>query len=166
MTEHQQTELRVGPRHALVDAGIAPLIEQLWLAGIGTDLSCEENKPGIAWIDFTSPRDARRFLNIVARYDRDEDSLYDRAMRGEGHPSPAWTYDLHLWDYSLVEDDEDETHLGRPAFHFSVSVRFPRSDMPVLLARLIRHNSRRSRQRVHAALFESGHYHHNRNLQH
>lgn len=144
MPEHRQVLLRAGHQTAEVDEGIAPLIEQVWLADIETTLSCEENKPGIAWIDFESPQDARRFLNIVARFERKSDSLYHRVLRCDGYPFPAWTYDIHPWDVSLIGDDDREAHLGRSDFHFSVSIRFPRSDIPVLLDLLKTYNARRS----------------------
>lgn len=136
-TGHRQVRVRVGQREADVDEGISELIEQLWLADIGTGLSCEENQPGIAWIDFDTPRDARRFLTIVVKYESDADSLYKRATESE------WQYDLHLYDYALFGEDFDQ-HPGRTEFWFSVSIRFPRTDMPVLHERLKRHNVRRA----------------------
>lgn len=136
-TGHKQVRVRVGHREADVDEGIAELIEQLWLADIGTGLSCEENQPGIVWIAFDSPRDARRFLTIAVKHDSGIDSLYQRAIDSE------WQYDIHLDDYALYGEDFDQ-HLGRTEFVFSVSIRFPRTDMPVLLERLKRHNFRRS----------------------
>lgn len=136
-TGHKQVCVRVGHREADVDEGIAELIEQLWLADIGTGLSCEENQPGIAWIDFDTPRDARRFLTIVVKYESGADSLYKRATESE------WQYDIHLADYAMFGEDFDQ-HPGRTEFCFSVSIRFPRTDMPVLLERLKRHNLRRA----------------------
>jgi len=136
-TGHKQVRVRVGHREADVDEGISELIEQLWLADIGTGLSCEENQPGIVWIDFDSPRDARRFLTIAVKFDPQVDSLYWRAT------GPEWRYDIHLWDYALFGEEFDQ-HPGRTEFGFNVSIRFPRTDMPVLLERLKRYNSRRS----------------------
>jgi hypothetical protein len=49
--EHKQVKIRLGSRAAEVDEGIADLILALWEAGIGTIMSCQENYPGVAWIE-------------------------------------------------------------------------------------------------------------------
>ena len=68
MTQHKQVAIEWRGRRAEVDEEMAPLILALWRAGISTTLSCQENRPGIAWIAFATPEDARRFLNRVAVY--------------------------------------------------------------------------------------------------
>ena len=50
----------------MIDEGIAPLIEEIWKAGIWTANSCEENRPGWMWIEFLRTMDAVKFLNIIA----------------------------------------------------------------------------------------------------
>jgi hypothetical protein len=56
-----------------------------------------------------------------------------------------WEYSLHPTDFAITEltaDDDsiDESHSGVPQFEFSVSVRFPTTDLPVLVARLRQYN--------------------------
>src|SRR5258706_413246 len=48
-TMHKQVKVKANGREAMVDVGIAPLIKQLWLAGIDTWMSCENRRPGAAW---------------------------------------------------------------------------------------------------------------------
>ena len=139
-TEHKQVPVSVGHRWSDVDEGLAPMIEQIWLADIDTALSCQENQPGIVWIFFRSASGARRFLNIVAQYEREADSVYQRVLRSDDDSPQAWSIDAFHEDLL-----EDEHHQRRRRWTFSVSIRFPRSDMPVLMARLRQHNARRNR---------------------
>jgi hypothetical protein len=62
-----------------LDKKIAPLIKSLCELGIDTLNSCENNVPkGWVWIEFITSMDAERFLDIVAEYDEDRNSLYNR----------------------------------------------------------------------------------------
>lgn len=142
-TQHRQVRVTVGGIVADVDEELAPLIEQLWKAGIATSLSCQENRPGIAWIMFPLVGDLSRFLDIVAEYDPEDASLYRRislASDDEG----CWEYDVLPEDDALHEEflngGVEEWHEGEACFYFNVSVRFPRTDLPTLLQRLMRHN--------------------------
>jgi hypothetical protein len=147
---HHMVRVRVGEWEADIDEEIAPLIEEIWKADIDTANSCQENKPGIVWIEFLSADDAASFLNIVAEYEEEIDSLYNRIRHGwdsiSGRLSaPFWEYTIHPQDFALQqevdeEDCVDEWHEGIADFFFSVSIRFPRSDVPTLLERLRRYN--------------------------
>lgn len=146
-TQHKQVKIKCGRLEAEVDKGIAPLILALWKLGITTTMSCEENHPGIAWIQFQTPDDAIKFLNLVAVYPKKNDktpfweTLYGRitlmAMEGTGQN----------WDYHFLPEDlsEEETLIGDeifskcigPAnFNFAASIRFPTTDIPLILKRL------------------------------
>jgi hypothetical protein len=129
------------------------LIREVWRAGIGTLNSCQENRPGIIWIQFASADAAAAFLDIVTEYEEEADSLYNR-ITGRWdvpeHSAPAWEYHALPEDLGLVEmftdDDEiDQWHEGEVEFLFTMSVRFPRSDFPAVLARMVRHNQERER---------------------
>ncbi|MBL8794813.1 MAG: hypothetical protein JNM56_12970 [Planctomycetia bacterium] len=158
-TEHPQVTVTVGDRSAEVDAGVADLIEQLWLADIDTVLSCEDNPAGMVWVQFDTAVGAENFLNVVARYEGEPGSLYRRASDAWQPVSdePAWAnweYDVSLSDLALDEevDAAGEVtrlhHPGRPDFVFAVSVRFPRSDYAVVCRRLRDYNRRRATQCV------------------
>src|SRR5262245_12701217 len=68
MPVHKQVPIQWGIRRAEVDEGLAPLILALWRAGIDTVNSCQENRPGVVWVEFASTFDAERFLSLVACY--------------------------------------------------------------------------------------------------
>jgi hypothetical protein len=101
-------------RKVRIDEGIAPLIAELWKAGIKTTMSCEENRPGVMWILFPHTWFAELFLTAVA-------------------PS-----NVLKWDYKL----HPEIFLKERVYHFSCSIRFPKGDYPVLLKRMREFNGR------------------------
>jgi hypothetical protein len=151
--EHPQKHIKVGRREACVDEGIAPLIEELWKADIDTCLSCQENRPGIIWIDFITPYDAGQFLSIVAHeHDPDPASLYNRICQEWVPPDgalPDWDYATRPTDLNVEQTfDEDgyvvEIPLGKPKIVFSCSVRFPQQDYAMALERMKQHNARKS----------------------
>lgn len=87
-------------RQIAVDAGLAPLLAALWSEGIETANSCEEEEPGVIWIEFETASGLSRFLKIVALGldPRDEGSggLRDRMTR----LSPArgfWRYTKNVY---------------------------------------------------------------------
>ncbi|MDA0836118.1 MAG: hypothetical protein O3A29_22835 [Planctomycetota bacterium] len=113
--------------------------------------SCQENRPGIAWIQFFDVLDATEFLNIVAgEYDGNFQSLYNRIRQAwEPTDQPVqgiWEFDLRPTDLSVRQSKVDENTLdeeadGPPDFLFHVSVRFPQTDIPILLRRMQNHNA-------------------------
>ena len=123
-TEHEQMLVKVDGQQALIDRGIAPLIEELWKADIDTYNSCEENQPGIMWIQFATVRDGERFLNIVTRYAEGSECLYNRITQywssDEATEERFWDYHALPSDFHLDEvfDDDEGTvevsHPGRP----------------------------------------------------
>jgi hypothetical protein len=146
--KHAMVRVEWDGLRALIDKGIAPLIHELWKAGLLTFNSCEENRPGWMWIRFAHVAAAEKFLDIVARYEEGMDTLYNR-IRGwwqpdEGKLSGRWEYDALLVDLAVEETERDgdieELCAGPSDFVFSLSVRFPRSDFPTLLERMRRYN--------------------------
>ena len=154
-TEHKQVKIEWQDMTTEVDESIAPLILALWQAGIDTYNSCQENKPGVAWVEFASTQDACEFLNLVAIYPIKDDlhivndrmfvgdvpfweTLYGRAT-GCGSEGD-WEYDVYPIDYGVEEEEiNDEivtTKVGPSDFEFAVSIRFPISDIPRILERL------------------------------
>jgi hypothetical protein len=150
MTHHDTVVVTVGDMTADIDRRIAPLITELWKADIMTLNSCEENKPGIVWIEFASCIDAERFLNIVARYpNRRElarksfsDTLYGRCTSCDGERH--WEYDALITDYGIreeiVNDEVIVTEVHPADFTCGISIRFPHCDLPVMLRRLRQYN--------------------------
>jgi hypothetical protein len=140
---HRQVEIEWRGLRAEVDEEIAPLVLELWKAGIVTTNSCQENFPGIAWIEFLSTRDAKKFLNLIVEYPVDTEepfweTLYGR-ITGCGSDD-AWDYNLHLYDRGVDEEvvgnEVIQNCTGPADFEYSVSIRFPRTDIPLILERL------------------------------
>src|SRR5262249_30679529 len=88
------------------------------------------------------------FLNIVAQYQDGNDELYRRInpVCTKAGQLPDWEYSVMVSDLALNEeiiDDCVECSYESPTdFHFSVSVRFPPQDLPVVLQRLKDHNAK------------------------
>lgn len=147
MNRHATITVSVGSQMAEIDEEIAPLIEEIWKAGIITINSCQENRPGTVWIEFLTTHCAAEFLNAIAEYSLDLDSLYNRLRQGFWSPdheeAGLWEYSVVPWDTSVKprvidegEDGVDEVPEGDPCFEFHLSVRFPKNDIPVLLERM------------------------------
>jgi hypothetical protein len=120
MTMHKQVEIAAGGHKAEVDEELAPVIQALWRAGIGTRASCQEWQPGRAWILFPGPGAAKRFLDLVVEDlpGEDDPTFYDRALRFLPVPDDELSAKERLyervtgdagawgWEYSVrVEDD-------------------------------------------------------------
>ena len=159
-TIHKQVLVQVDDMKAEIDAGIAPLIRELWKAGIRTFNSCQENKPGIIWIEIATVDDGIAFLNIVAHYEEEEEEhsfLYNRICHGwdidDETSLPFWDYAVFPRDlglYPILDDDDTvfEIHDGRTDFNMSLSIRFPTADYPVLLQRMTEHNAQNSQDSI------------------
>ena len=133
---HATVTVEVGSWCEEIDEALAPLIRQIWIAGIETDMSCQETEPGIAWIEFPGIEALFRFLNLVTRYESGVDTLYNRIRYQLTGPmsAPVWEYQLNLMD--LFEGQEEQTNDGLTYFDATVGVYFPATDIPVLLERL------------------------------
>lgn len=136
---HPTIKVRVNGTEADIDVMIAPLIEEVWKAGIATGLSCQDNPPGWVWLWFPTVVDCEQFLNVVADFDEDPNSLYNRIRQAwtSDHEDKFWRYDLSFDDLS-VEENEDGTEVctASPDFVGGVSVRFPHEDLPEVLEML------------------------------
>src|SRR5215468_387576 len=107
-TRHPQVSIKYRSQTAEVDEGIAPLIMAIWRCGIRTMMSCQEGAYGYVWLCFPNTWEASKFLNIIAVYAPDPDSLYQR-MLGQGDENPkSWIYKTYPEDYALVEDLDEE----------------------------------------------------------
>jgi hypothetical protein len=146
---HEQVHIKYGDFDADVDVGIAPLILEIWKAGIPTMMSCEENRPGWTWIAFVTAEYAAQFLNAVARYDENVDSLYNRILHSWDPPTGTvegfWEYVTMPFNMAVIFEETEEgalaeTCTGSANCLFDVSIRFPRSDLPMLVNNLADYN--------------------------
>jgi hypothetical protein len=122
-----------------VDEGIAPLIKAIWNLGISTCNSCQENMPGVVWIEFLTAKDVEAFLSrVVSRLDPVNEPkagswLYSRIIGENG----GWKYNAHPHDVREYIDKEKgtlELNTSEPCgIMLSISIRFPVADYEMLL---------------------------------
>ncbi|MFO0802851.1 MAG: hypothetical protein U0791_06975 [Gemmataceae bacterium] len=140
---HATLVVKVGDQKEEIDEMIAPLIRELWIAGISTAMSCQEEYRETAWIEFHFIDELERFLNIVAEYDAGGHSLYARiAGHGCSHAVvKSWSYVLTPLDIGdNIGDDAIEKR--RVKFEFTANVYIPHQDIPILVERLATYNRR------------------------
>lgn len=136
---HKQVKIRyLDNRLVEVDEKLVPLLSLIWKHKIQTLLSCQENQPNRAWIHFASTEDATKFINLVAVYPKGPkpwQSLYGRIF-GYGS-ADDWTYNAHLQNHGVEEnlrnDEIIERFVGPNDAQFSMSIRFPVSDIELLV---------------------------------
>ena len=125
-----------------IDEALAPLITEIWKAGIGTWMSCQETEIGIAWIEFDSVDDLSKFVNIVISYDVHPDSPYNRIEWNSNHLGaalPDWEFRFNLMDIT----DPDSTRIvgGKVDFVPAVGAYFPHEDIDMMVAKLREYNA-------------------------
>jgi hypothetical protein len=152
MTEHRQIPI-LDPTSNLmieVDEGIAPLLQAMWDSGIATCNSCQENKPGMIWIEFLRAEDTEEFLtcitlglDTVSRPEAD-DWLYPRILGQLIGQNIGWQYSAHPHDFREDVDWERgtvELNTSEPCIiALSISIRFPTQDYKGLLELITKRN--------------------------
>jgi hypothetical protein len=157
---HPTTTVTHGDRAAEVDVELAPLVLEIWRAGIETIHSCQdvgENVAGLAAglphladvvrretgrasIGFARGDAVVAFLEVLANAGP-RDRFYERMVHWA---SPAaWQLVLGVQDQGLRDGDAGEGVDGTPLSRLvlaSFQVRFPRTDADEITARLRRHN--------------------------
>ena len=130
---HSAVIVAVGPWREEIDEDLAPLIREIWKAGIETLMSCQETEPGIAWIEFDSIPELLRFLDLITTYEPGVDTLYNRIHHQLTGPmsAPTWEYQLNLMD--MFEGQEEQLIDQRACFDATVGVYFPQTDIPRLV---------------------------------
>jgi len=141
MIEHRQITVFDPASNGMieVDEGIAPLLKAIWDFGITTCNSCQENRPGVVWIEFPTTEDAEAFLTrVISGLDPfispDADNwLYSRIIGENG----GWKYNAHPHDTrEYLDDDSGIIELNATevcSIALSLSVRFPVADYERLL---------------------------------
>lgn len=165
MRTHPATIVERGDLTVEVDLELAPLVREIWRAGIETIHSCQDagenlaelatrlshvaeiarRELGRASIGFSGVEPVMGFLDALANAGP-RDEFYER-MAHWAAPD-AWQLVLGLQDVGLGGDDEDPTGQrlapdGTPLSQFGVGsfqVRFPRSDIGEMTERMRRHN--------------------------
>jgi hypothetical protein len=148
--DHKQTQVFYPAYRKVieVDAGIAPLLLALWDAEIFTCNSCEENEPGIIWIEFYSTKDSEKLLSLIVRALGDQihkhpeanDWFCYRILGQNGDALQPWRYDAHPNVYPARCNRKQiyPKNLESCKVELSVSLRFPKEDYEILLDLLYR----------------------------
>lgn len=143
MSKHKTVTLDLDGCEEEIDEKIAPLIKKLWELEIRTSNSCEDNVPeGWVWIEFWDTTNAEKFLNIVAEYSEDRNSLYNRIRQewDSENDELFWKYSVLPMDcgvsQTIIDDTVEEKFTGECDFTFSFSIRFPQSDLKEIINRL------------------------------
>ena len=105
-TKHPTVRIIYGDQEADVDKQIAPLIKEMWKAGIETYQSCQDNPPGWIWIQFMSSHELEKFLSIIGDYADTLGSLHDRMRHGydrlAGPRVGQWRYVVVAFDPNKI----------------------------------------------------------------
>ncbi len=144
MANHKQVSVQYHSKLIEVDEGLAELLQLIWARGINTRNSCQENKKNTAWIQFSSAECFRVFLGDVVEFPEDDsDTLYRRVMGTADHFPSNWKYQIHPFnmgvEQSVIRNSSGEaegileTYRGFNLFDMYVSIRFPTSDIPLLV---------------------------------
>ncbi|XWV26367.1 hypothetical protein QJ857_gp0706 [Tupanvirus soda lake] len=106
-----------------IDKGISELIYYMWLAGINTNNSCENNIPdNYVWICFRKQDDLEKFLNILFKGIECDDERYLRACFSKNYNEKAWIYDYYIFQDFINNNGKVRS------LYSSISLRFPKSD--------------------------------------
>jgi hypothetical protein len=119
---------------AEVDEDISPLIQLLWDKGLDTGMSCQENQPGLMWIEFPSFLYSEVFITMAFQSAPDEKTYW--RVRGEeeywsiyeDEDPPPWQYDFILDDLSEYYSNGKIQYKGSRESMILTSIRFPISD--------------------------------------
>lgn len=133
-----------------IDVGIAPLIYEIWKAGIHTNNCCEANMSAheavdekdpecqvdYIWICFDGDRHLHKFLTIVFNNIDEDGQIYKRAFNISGNNRFRWTYDIH------IDNDNDDFTNYDDDFPREInnSIRFPDIDYQFILNKFHEYN--------------------------
>jgi len=129
-----------------IDILIAPLILEMWKAGIETYQSCQGNPEGWIWLQFLDQLDLARFLNLVGHHGDGYNHLHERIEYGYGRRD-KWWYKMVVSGLSVDEIEKADGSIARvptgpPDFDVISSLHFPSADLSIVLHRLRAHNTR------------------------
>jgi len=125
-----------------IDVKLAPLIKEIWAAGIRTSMSCEDNVPAnYCWIEFTDQNELARFLDAVTNNlssaDDTEVLLGSRIQQLTNEFELQW-----LYQYNPIFDERTKKMTTE------ISVRFPCSDLECVWRCMQKHNNKEKMRAV------------------
>jgi hypothetical protein len=136
---HRTVLIESAGQSAAIDELIAPLLAEIWKAGIRTLHSCQENPSGFVWIEFDSVLEARRFVHVALGRAQSGGAVASAMRRRALHEGPEafWPLSRKLWLYKVSPQNHAAEGLE---VGFTLSVRFPHQDLPLVLDAIQRHN--------------------------
>jgi hypothetical protein len=134
MGEHRQMGCYDPWEHetVMIDRGIAPLIRAIWDLEIRTVNSCQENQPGIMWIEFVTSYDFEKFLN--AAIPKRDGELWESAHI-------EWDLTASVTDTSFEIVNDTIIYNDPPEYAVYVSARFPVEQYKVILKNVLAYSS-------------------------
>jgi hypothetical protein len=125
---HKQVPISYGNWSANVDEGIAEFILAIWRCGIQTEMSCQENGPGVTWVSFRRTTDLRRFMKMLLDWSGFEDKIAQPAWsRADILKFGRWHSKVDIIEgWRWVSEDEI---VPNGTILLGYSIRFPKSDM-------------------------------------
>jgi hypothetical protein len=153
---HSTTPVLLGDREVAVDVELAPLIIELWRAGIETDSSCQdagemlasgdaldehfaviaERERGRAYIVLCYPGDLFDLYNILGS-EGPCHAFYERVTQWS--VPGAWERSIGIGDERIEHGDWSAPADFAP---FGIELSFPRTDIPEFTARVRQFNNR------------------------
>lgn len=142
---HQQVIVAHEAKRAEIDASIAPLILEIWRAGIDTWQSCERHsRTGKVWIAFETAADAEAFLDAALLSKRasawaQSEAWYFGMYEPTSTPLPAavtMPYHPAGWEFHATVLDDCPDPVGHRWFRIVINVLFPRRDLKRVTERL------------------------------
>lgn len=166
---HKTTRITVGDKSADIDVEIAPLVKEIWKAGI-TDTygSCQEGSRGRVHIQFLGCEALCAFLNIVGNHTVANRGMCERMVHPYYDPDcflpRKWWYRVTVddWEVEAVTPETDPDapkpqegyitvrYNGIPDFVVISNVYFPKSDLPAVLKHLQEHNRKKKLTPAHS----------------
>ncbi len=123
---HKTITLSYKEKPVEIDTAIAPLMSEIWVAGLKTISCCEDDTPnGYVMIQFETADDCKDFLNICFTKTYTTGDVYCRAFIAGEHETDAWSYQLKP---IVTDQEEDESGMIAFACDMTVTVRFPAKD--------------------------------------
>jgi hypothetical protein len=132
---HKQVRIQHKNLSANVDEGIADLILAMWRCGIETQMSCQENGPGVTWVSFRRVSDLHLFMKLLLDWSGFEDKIAQPAWsRADILKFGRWHSKVDIVEgWRWVGDDEI---VPNGTILLSYSIRFPKSDMAAVIKHL------------------------------
>ena len=131
MSDHKTVRVQWNGMDAEIDEEIAPLILELWKAGLMTMMSCQDSPEGWVWLQFPFVVFAEAFMDLIEK----ESGIAGLWQRWRFDVYPVTRPETHFGDYPK------ELMPKGSSLRFAVSVRFPKADLPAVLETVVRHNA-------------------------